>query len=192
MMTNYMINVIDALKPYYANAEKAENVILNVSISAAEITDQLCFFKFTQFNVLKTEVTCYGNVKMMFGAICNQLNIIMEEDKINTLAHTALKHIVSECGRHMHSYFEQKMPRRIKFPIAVSVLPFTVIYLAGYLFLHMILELAQTHNELYMVSNAKESDMKNMITSVSISHQMADDACKIWLREVWGLRSLLL
>lgn len=173
-MSNYYLkDAAYLLKAYYANAEEAEKIILSCALAAAGADAVGGLFPGLAVPMLV--VSCMGAVWAMYGSICAKLNITIKGNVLKILARAALSNIIANLGGFLAAYLVATFVP-VAGAAASAMLTFATVYLAGYIFLQMLLKLAQKSSDPYTFSDIDESCMKDTIKSVKVDQNVATEA----------------
>ena len=172
-MTTYMKDAAYLLKAYYANAEETEKIILSCALTAAgaDAVGGLI----PGLAVPMIVVSCMGAVWAMYGSICAKLNISIKGNVLKILARAALANIVANLGGFLAAYLVATFIPGAGVA-ASALLTFATVYLAGYIFLQMLLKLAQKSRDPHTFRDIDERDMKDTIKSVKVDQNVAKEA----------------
>lgn len=173
-MSNYYLKeAVYLLKAYYANAEETERIILSCALAAAGADAVGGLFPVLSVPMLV--VSCMGAVWAMYGSICAKLNITIKGNVLKILARAALSNIIANLGGFLAAYLVAAFVP-VAGAAASAMLTFATVYLAGYIFLQMLLKLAQKSSDPYTFSDIDESCMKDTIKSVNVDQNVAKEA----------------
>lgn len=162
-----------ALKIYYANAEEAEKIILT-SAALAAAADAVGSWV-PVLAVPAAIVSSFGAVWHMYAKLCKKLDISIKENVLKLLARAALANIAANLGSVIVTMLVSIMiPGASIAASAITV--FLAVYLAGLIFLRFLLKLAEKSADPHSFSDMSKSDMKEVLSGVSVTKADLNDA----------------
>lgn len=169
--------LVYALKEYYANAEETERIILTSAIIAASA--DAVGGTIPGVAIPATIISCFGAVWVMYGMLCNTLGISLKKNTLKLLAKAALANIVANLGGAIAALIASMLiPGTSVF--AAAVVTFLTVYLAGMIFLKLILKLAKNSGDPYDFSNVDAVEMKKTVKNIKISKEELEAARKVY------------
>ena len=165
-MTSRINTTTSELMNYYTSAEEAKKIILNCSLVAAGA----CAVGSTipVLAIPAIIVGCFGAVWVMYGKICNKLGISIRENALKLLARAALTNIstnlISVFAIELLSTFIPGIGT-----VTGSLVSFATVYLAGVMFMELILGMAKKN---ISFDNVNENELKRAMKNIEVS---ADD-----------------
>ncbi len=157
-----------ALKSYYVDAEEAEKIIISCALVAAGVDAVGGAIPGLAFPA--TIISCFGAVWVMYGQLCNKLGISLKENVLKILARAALANIVGNLGAAIAALITGLFIPGASI-LASAVITFVTIYLAGYIFLQLILKMARRSKDPYTFSDISTSEMKKMTKEAKVSKE---------------------
>lgn len=162
-----------ALKSYYPNADQTEKTILNCAAVAA--TADAVGSLIPGLAIPATVVSCFGAVWTMYGLLCNQLGISLKENVLKLLARAALSNIVANLGGALAALVAGMLFPGTSIP-AAAIIAFITVYLAGMVFLQLILKLADSSNDPHGFTDINIDEMKKAMKDNKLSRDDLDAA----------------
>ena len=166
-----------ALKDHYCNADKAEKIIINCALVAAG-ADAVAGI-IPGLAIPATIVACFGTVWVMYGKLCETLGITLSEKILKLLARAALANIAANLGSVFIAMFAGMM-----FPgtsmAASAVTAFVTVYLAGMIFLQLILKLAEQSKDPYSFKDISTDEFKKGVENTKVGREDLEAARKIY------------
>lgn len=166
-----------ALKEYYAHAEDTEKVILNAALVAAGA--DAVGGAIPGASIPITIITCTGAVWVMYGALCKTLGISLKKNVLKLLARAALANIVANLGGSIAALLAGMMVPGASV-VASAVVAFLTVYLAGMVFLKLVLKLAKQSNNPYDLSGISADDMKRTMKDIPVSGEDLEAARRVY------------
>lgn len=166
-MSNVMVKeLLIGLKVYYAQAENTEKIILSSALAAAAA--DAVGGMIPGLAIPATIISCFGAVWMMYGALCKELGISMKEHVLKLLAKAALANITANLGGILIATFASMFVPGASALVSAAV-SFIAVYLAGIVFLRLILKMAQKSSDPYTFSDISASEMREAARRVNVS-----------------------
>lgn len=157
-----------ALKAYYFNAEDTEKVIINCALIAAG-ADAVGGI-IPGLAIPATIASCFGAVWVMYGKLCGTLGISLRENVLKLLAKAALANIAANLGGAFIAMFAGMFIPGASIFVSAAV-AFVTVYLAGIVFLALILKMAEKSSDPYTFSDISEDDMKESVSNTKLSKE---------------------
>lgn len=155
-----------ALQSYYNRANEAEKVILNAALAAAA-ADAVGGL-IPGLAIPATIISCFGAVWVMYGTLCSTLGISMKENVLKLLAKAALANISANLGGALIAMFAGMFIPGASI-LASAAVAFIAVYLAGVVFLRLILKMAQKSKDPYTFCDISASEMKAAARGVTVT-----------------------
>lgn len=166
-MQSYLIKELTyGLKDYYSRANEAERVILNAALTAAAA--DAVGGMIPGLAIPATILSCFGAVWVMYGALCSTLGISLKENVLKLLARAALANITANLGGALVAMFAGMFIPGASILVSAAV-AFIAVYLAGVVFLRLILKMAQKSSDPYTFSDISSSEMKAAARGVTLT-----------------------
>lgn len=154
------------LKCYYSHADETERVILNSALAAAAA--DAVGGMIPGLAIPATILSCFGAVWVMYGALCSTLGISLKGNTLKLLAKAALANITANLGGAMVAMFAGMFIPGASILVSATV-AFIAVYLAGVVFLRLILKMAQKSKDPYAFSDISASEMKTAARKVTLT-----------------------
>lgn len=166
-MSTYMIKELTyGLRDYYHHADETEQIILNAALAAA--TADAVGGMIPGLAIPATIISCFGAVWAMYGSLCSKLGISLKENTLKLLAKAALANITANLGGVLVAMFAGMFVPGASILVSAAV-SFIAVYLAGVVFLRLILNMAQKSNDPYTFSDISASEMKKKVHNIAVS-----------------------
>ncbi len=166
-MGSYQIKeLVYGLKQHYANAEETEKVIINCALVAAGA--DAVGGMIPGLAIIATITSCFGAVWVMYGKLCAVLGISLKENVLKILARAALANIAANLGAALIAMFAGMFIPGASVVVSAAV-AFIAVYLAGVVFLALILKLAEKSSDPYGFSDISEKEMKNEVSGTKLT-----------------------
>lgn len=179
-MAGYQIKeLVYGLKTYYSNAEDTEKVIIDCALVAAG-ADAVGGI-IPGLAIPATIASCFGAVWVMYGKLCDTLNISLKENVLKLLAKAALANIAANLGGALIAMFVGMFIPGASIFVSAAV-TFITVYLAGIVFLALILKMAKQSSDLHTFSDISESDMEKTVNATKLSKEDLKEARKVYDR----------
>lgn len=168
-MSSYMTKEIAvALKYYYSRADETERIILSSALAAAA-ADAVGGI-IPGLAIPAIIISCFGAVWAMYAALCSTLGISLKENVLRLLARAVLANIIANLGGVL-----AVMVAGMLIPgasvLASAAVSFIAVYLAGIVFLRLILKMAQKSSDPYTFSDISASEMKAEARSIAVTKE---------------------
>lgn len=168
-MTDYMIKeLLIGLKAYYDNAEGTEKVILSYAIAAAAA--DAAGGAIPGLAIPAAIVSCFGAVWMMYGSLCTALGISIKEHALKLLAKAALANIAANLGGVLIAIFAGMLLPGASILVSAAV-AFIAVYLAGIVFLRLILKMARQSCDPYTFRDISDHEMKAAVRGITVTKE---------------------
>lgn len=158
--------ILYGLKAYYANAEDTGKVIMTSALTAAAA--DMVGGSIPAFAVPATIVACFGAVWVMYGELCKVLGIQLKANALKLLARAAIANIAANLGSALIGLVVGMFVPGASVA-ASAVVTFITVYMAGYVFLQMILNMAQKSSDIYGFSDIPEADMRREVKNTKVT-----------------------
>ena len=166
-MPTYMIKELTyGLRDYYRHADETEQIILNAALTAAAA--DAVGGMIPGLAIPATIISCFGAVWAMYGSLCSKLGISLKEHTLKLLAKAALANITANLGGVLVAMFAGMFVPGAAILVSAAV-SFIAVYLAGVVFLRLILSMAQKSSDPYTFSDISASEMKKEARNVTVS-----------------------
>lgn len=152
-----MKEILYALKIYYHDADEAEKIIMSCALAAAGASAVGGLIPILEIPALI--VSCVGAVWTMYIKVCKCLDIKISDNILKVLASAALSNIAT----NLVSVFAVEL--LLTFvpgisSIAGAIVTFACVYLAGLMFMQMLLTMAKNGKSGDTLVNVSEKDFK--------------------------------
>lgn len=175
-MESYQMKALmDGLKVHYGNADQMEKVIIDCALVAAG-ADAVGGL-FPGLAIPATIASCFGAVWVMYGRLCGTLGISMKENVLKFLAKAVISNIAANLGGALIAMFVGMFIPGASAFVSAAV-TFITVYLAGIVFLALILKMAKKSSDPYSFSDISESDMKEIVSNTRLSKEDLKEAKK--------------
>ena len=135
-----MKEIAYSLKDYYARANEVEKIIISCALAAAGASAVGGIIPVLEIPALI--VSCVGAVWAMYAKVCNCLGIKISENILKFLASAALSNIATNLiGVFAAEFMLTFIPGLSS--MAGAILTFSCVYLAGLMFMQMLLAMAK-------------------------------------------------
>ena len=160
--------IIHCLQEYYPNADETEKIIINcAAVSAGVDFVGGCI---PVLAIPATIISCCGTVWVMYGEICSKLGISIKQNILKVLARAVLAYIAANLGGAIVGVLAGMLvPGSSAFVSAA--LSFMTIYLAGLVFLQLIVKMVEKSEDIHSFSDISEKEMKNIVKNTKISKE---------------------
>lgn len=166
-MSSYMTKeIMTALKCYYARANETEQIILNAALAAAA-ADAVGGI-IPGLAIPAIIISCFGTVWAMYAALCSTLGISLKENVLKLLARAVLANITANLGGVLVAMFAGMFIPGASILVSAAV-SFIAVYLAGIVFLRLILKMAQKSSDPYTFSDISASEMKTEARNIKVT-----------------------
>ena len=173
-----MAELVRLLQQYYSRAKDTEKVIIECAVAAAAA--DLIGAWVPGLAIPAAVVSCFGAVWAMYARLCSTLGISIKENALKLIARAALANITANLAGALAVAFAGMFVPVFSAVVSAGFV-FAVVYLAGLIFLNLILRLAQKSNDPYHFSDISEADMETATRSVRLDKddlKAAQDAYK--------------
>lgn len=168
-MQAYMIKEIAYhLREYYNHAEDVERIILTAALTAAA-ADAVGGL-IPGLAIPATILSCFGAVWVMYGSLCKTLGISLKENVLKLLAKAALSNITANLGGALVAMFAGMFIPGASILMSAAV-AFIAVYLAGVVFLRLVLKMAEKSSDPYTFSDISASEMKREACGVTLTKE---------------------
>lgn len=166
-MPNYMMKeLLLGLKVFYSEAEETEKIILDFALIAAAA--DAVGGSIPGLAIPATIISCFGAVWVMYGSLCTVLGISIKENILKLLAKAALSNIIANLGGILIAIFAGMFIPGASMMVSAAV-AFISVYLAGIVFLQLILKMAQKSSDPYTFSDIDTDEMKETVRGVKLT-----------------------
>ena len=155
-----------ALKAYYPNAEKTEQIIIDCALAAAGAN--VIGGLIPGLAVATTIVACFGAVWTMYVKLCNALEISLTENALKLIAKAVIANIAANLGGVIAASFVGLLIPGASI-LASAAVGFITVYLAGMVFLKLILKLAAKSSDTHSFSDVTISEMENAASNITVT-----------------------
>ena len=160
--------VIYALKVYYPNADETEKVIIeNAAVAAGA---NVIGGWIPVLAVPAAITTCVGAVWVLYGRLCSKLNISLRGNLLKLLARAAVANIGANlAGALIALLIPMIIPGASA--AASALLGFCVVYIAGQIFLNLVLSMAKKSSKPFSYDDISDSEMQDIVRNNSVSKE---------------------
>ena len=161
-----MKGLVYGLKEYYDSAEQTEKIIIDSALvaAAADAVGGII----PGVAIPATIVACFGTVWVMYGRLCDTLGVSLKENVLKLLAKAALANISANLGAVLISSFIGMFIPGASILVSAAV-AFVTVYLAGLIFLQMILKLAERSADPHTFSDISADSMEQTVKGVKLT-----------------------
>lgn len=156
------------LRAYYQEADEAEKVVIECAIAAAAADAVGGIIPIVA--IPATIISCFAAVWVMYGRICSKLGISIGENTLKILARAVLANIAGNLGGGILAFLAGMLIPGAAI-LTSAVVAFIAVYLAGLVFLKLLLKLAEKSEDPYSFSDISESEMKKTAKSTKVSKE---------------------
>lgn len=160
--------ILYGLKAYYPNAEETEQNIINCALVAAGADAVSSLIP--GLAVPATITACFGTVWVMYGKLSKKLGISLKDNVLKLLARAALANIGANLGGALLAMVVGMLIPGASV-LASAVVAFATVYLAGMIFLQLILKLAKKSGNIHDFSDISESEMERAVKDTKVSKE---------------------
>lgn len=169
--------LIYGLKEYYAGAEETERIIINCALVAASA--DAIGGAIPGLAVPAIIISCFGAVWVMYGKLCSALGICLQKNVLRLLAKAVLANITANLGGALVAIVAGLFVPGAS--IAVSaVVSFVTIFLAGEVFLALVLKMAKESSDPTSFRDMSTDDMKKVVSKIKLSKDDLNAAKKAY------------
>lgn len=154
------------LKEYYSHAEDTEKIILNCAIVAG--SSDAVGSVIPVLAIPSLIISSIGAVWFMYGKLCETLGISLKKNVLKLLARAALANISANLGGALAAMIVGLLIPGASIVVS-AIVSFIAVYLAGIIFLSLILKLAEASNDLYSFSDISKHEMKEAVSTIKPS-----------------------
>lgn len=177
-MDNHMMReLLLALKVYYHDADEAQKIILDSALVAAGADAVGSFIPGLAIPI--TIVGCTGAVWVMYKRLCDKLGISLSGKVLKLLARAAVANIAANLGGAFLALIAGLLVPGASIA-ASAIVSFLTVYLAGFIFLKLILGLAQKSADPYTFSDISTSEMKREVEQTKVSKEDLEAAKQVY------------
>lgn len=168
-MSSYMTKEITtALKDYYVRANETERIILNSALAAAA-ADAVGGI-IPGLAIPAIIVSCFGAVWAMYASLCSTLGISLKENVLKLLARAVLANITANLGGLLIAMFAGMFIPGASI-LASAAVSFIAVYLAGIVFLRLILKMARQSCDPYTFRDISDHEMKAALRGITVTKE---------------------
>lgn len=168
-MSSFMTKQLTtALRDYYVHADETERIILNSALTAAA-ADAVGGF-IPGLAIPAIIVSCFAAVWAMYASLCSTLGISLKENVLKLLARAVLANIAANLGGVLAAMFAGLFIPGASI-LASAAVSFIAVYLAGIVFLRLILKMAQKSSDPYTFSDISASEMKAAARGIKVTKE---------------------
>lgn len=186
-MSNYSYMVPHAAKTifselsrHYDNAEETEKIIINSALAAAAA--DAVGSVIPGLAIPATILSCFGAVWLMYGSLCSALGISIKENVLKLLAKAALANITANLGGALAASFAGMFIPGASILVSAAV-AFVAVYLAGIVFLRLILKMAETSSDPHSFSDISEKEMGDLLSRVKLTKEDLKTAKNVYRQQ---------
>lgn len=172
-----MKETVYALKEYYANAENAEKIIIDCAVVAAG-ADAIGGV-IPGLAIPATIVSCFGAVWAMYGMICDELGISLKKNVLKLLAKAVLANVAANLGGALAAMIAGMLIPGGSI-LASAVVAFVAVYLGGFVFLKLVLNMARKSNDLKSFSDISIQEMKKTVKDTKVGKEDLEAAKSVF------------
>lgn len=165
--------LIRGLNDHYKHAEDTEKVIINCALVAAGADAVGGAIPVLAIPAFIT--SCIGAVWVMYGQLCTTLGISLKENALKLLARAALANIAANLGGVLLTSIAAMVVPGASIVVS-AVMTFVVVYLAGIVFLRMILRMAEKSRDPRSFSDIDLEEMKKTIKKTKLTKEDLEGA----------------
>ncbi|MDE6433068.1 MAG: hypothetical protein K2L07_02425 [Lachnospiraceae bacterium] len=168
MSTYMMKEITTGLKDYYVRANETERIILNAALAAAA-ADAVGGI-IPGLAIPAIIISCFGAVWTMYASLCTTLGISLKENVLKLLAKAALANITANLGGVLAAMLAGMFIPGASI-LASAAVSFIAVYLAGVVFLRLILKMAEKSSDPYTFSDISAAEMKEEARRVTVTKE---------------------
>lgn len=165
------------LKVYYAGAEETERIIMNCALVAAGA--DAIGGAIPGLAVPAIIISCFGAVWVMYGKLCSALGIALKKNVLKLLAKAALANIAANLGGTLVALVAGMFVPGASIAFS-AVVSFVTVFLAGEVFLSLVLKMAKTSSDRTSFSDMSAADMKKVVSGIKLSKEDLNAAKKAY------------
>jgi len=169
--------ITEGLKTHYSCAAETERIILNYALTAAA-ADAVGGI-IPGLAIPAIIVSCFGVVWVMYGTLCTTLGISLKENVLKLLAKAALANIAANLGSALVAMFAGMFIPGASILVSAAV-SFIAVYLAGVVFLRLILKMAQKSCDPFSFSDISASEMKAAARGITLTKDDLNAAREVY------------
>lgn len=176
-------DVVYGLKIYYSQASEAEKIVVNSAVLAAGASTVGGFVPFLEIPMVI--ISCVGAVWAMYISLCDCLNIPIGKNILKVLASAALSNIAA----NLASVFAVELITCMIPGIgaaAGAAATFACVYLAGIMFLTMILALAKGGMIAKDLGGVSEKEFKSVLANQTPTKENVKEAKNAFKKSAAG------
>lgn len=175
--------VVYGLKLYYSQASEAEKIVVSGAALAAGASTVGGFIPFLEIPMII--VSCVGAVWAMYISICDCLNIPIGKNILKVLASAALSNIAA----NLASVFAVELIACVIPGIgsaAGAAATFACVYLAGIMFLNMLLALAKKGLIAEDLGKVSKKDFESVLANQTPTRENVKEAKSVFKKNAAG------
>ncbi len=177
-MSNIPLSVVAReLLDHYRRAGETEQIIIGCATTAT-VADAVGG-AIPGLAIPATIVSCVGAVWAMYGILCSTLGISIKKNVLKLLARAAITNIAANLGGALIAMFAGMFIPGASIIVSAAV-TFITVYLAGFIFLKLILKMAKKSNDPYSFSDINESEMKRMVHDEKLTKEDLNAAKSVY------------
>ena len=161
------------LNKYYNNADKAHKII--IACAGAAAAAEGIGGSIPGLAVPAIIISSFGAVWTMYGKLCKTLGITLRKSVLKLLARAALSNIAANLSSALLTLLAAQFIPGASV-LASAAIGFISVYLAGMLFLQMILRLAEKSKDASSFDDISEKEMKDTIHTIKLTKDDLDAA----------------
>mgnify|MGYP007089422329 FL=1 len=169
--------IMYALKAYYSNAENTEKIILNCALVAASA--DLVGGAIPGLAIPAVITSRFGAIWVMYGKLCKELGISLKDNTLKILARAAITNIAMNLTGVILGALAGMLIPGASIPVS-AIVTFATVYLAGMMFLQLILKMAQKSTDPHMFSDISADEMKKTVSGIKLSKDDLEAAKKVY------------
>ena len=161
------------LKEYYKNADELVQLIIRCAgvAAAADAAGSLI----PAISVPATIIGCVGSVWAMYGLMCKKLEIPLNNNVLKLLARAAVSNIAANLGGALVSMVVAMCVPGASVA-ASAVVSFITVYLAGYVFMKLVLGLAKSGKAAEDIAGMNSDELKQAMKGEKVTKADMDAA----------------
>lgn len=169
--------LIKQLGRYYEKAEETIRIITRCALvaGAANVVGGVI----PGVAVVTTIISCVGAVWTMYVKLCQELKISLSEKALKLLARAVVSNIAANLGGALVAMLAA-MLLPVGSVAASALVGFVTVYLAGIVFLKLILKLAEKTGDPHSFNGIDANSMKREVADFKVTQEDLEEAKKVF------------
>ena len=123
--------------------------------------------------------SCFGAIWVMYGKLCKELGISLKDNTLKILARAAITNIAMNLTGVILGALAGMLIPGASIPVS-AIVTFATVYLAGMMFLQLILKMAQKSTDPHTFSDISADEMKKTVSGIKLSKDDLEAAKKVY------------